>query len=85
MSRIKPPLTTSITGPLIVWPDAIVSSIRPQARSYCARFFDRIRRPSLSSFCRTRASIRSPTLTTSFGSTSWRIDSSFDGITPSDL
>ncbi len=85
MSRIRPPLTTSMTGPLIVPPDCMTSSIRPQARSYCARFFDRIRRPSLSSFWRTRASIRSPTFTTSLGSTSWRIDSSLVGMTPSDL
>ncbi len=85
MSRISPPLTTSITGPVIVWPEFMTSSIRPQARSYCARFLDRIRRPSLSSFWRTRASIWSPTFTTSFGSTSCRIDSSLEGITPSDL
>ena len=39
----------------------------PQARSYCARFFDRISRPSLSSFWRTRASRRSPSETTSCG------------------
>ena len=62
-----------------------VSSIRPQARSYWARFLDRMRRPSLSSFCRTRASTFSPISTTCEGSTSWRIESSLDGMTPSDL
>ena len=72
-----------MTGPLIVWPEFMTSSMRPHARSYCARFFDRIRRPSLSSFCSTRASMWSPTFTTSFGSTSWRIESSLLGITPS--
>ena len=36
---------------------SLIFSIVPQARSYCARFLDRIRRPSLSSFWRTRASI----------------------------
>ncbi len=85
MSRIRPPLTTSITGPVMVSPERMTSSMRPQARSYCARFLDRIRRPSLSSFCRTSASTLSPTFTTSFGSTSWRIESSLLGITPSDL
>ena len=85
MSRIRPPLTTSITGPRIVAPERMISSILVQARSYWARFFDRIRRPSLSSVWRIRASICSPTVTTSDGSTSWRIDSSFEGITPSDL
>ena len=85
MSRISPPFTTSITGPVIVWPEFMTSSIRPHARSYCARFLDRISRPSLSSFWSTRASTRSPTWTTSLGFTSWRIDSSFEGMTPSDL
>ena len=32
----------------------------PQARSYCARFLERMSRPSLSSFWRTSASISSP-------------------------
>ena len=41
---------------------SLIFSIVPQARSYWARFLDRIRRPSLSSFWRTRASISSPTL-----------------------
>jgi hypothetical protein len=68
--------------------DAVLSlifSIVPQARSYWARFLDRIRRPSLSSFWRTRASTSSPTLTTSLGSTSCLIDSSREGMTPSVL
>jgi hypothetical protein len=30
---------------------SLIFSIVPHARSYCARFLDRIRRPSLSSFC----------------------------------
>ena len=30
----RPPLTTSITGPLMVWPDFMTSSIRVHARSY---------------------------------------------------
>ena len=82
---MRPPFTTSITGPLMVPPDCMTSSIRPHARSYWARFFDRMRRPSLSSFWRTRASILSPTCTTSFGSMSWRMESSLAGMTPSDL
>ena len=84
-SRISPPLTTSMTGPLIVSPLRMTPSIRLHARSYCARFLDRIRRPSLSSVCRTSASMWSPSLTTSDGSTSCRMDSSFEGMTPSDL
>jgi hypothetical protein len=35
---------------------SLIFSIVPQARSYWARFLDRIRRPSLSSFWRTKAS-----------------------------
>ena len=62
-----------------------MASIVPHARSYWARFLDRISRPSLSSFWRTRASMWSPRLTISWGSTSWRMDSSRAGITPSDL
>jgi len=69
----------------MVWPDFMMSSIRLHARSYWARFLERIKRPSLSSFWRTRASNVSPSLTTSEGSTSWRIDSSLAGMTPSDL
>ena len=82
---MRPPLTTSMTGPSTMPSDSLIFSIVPQARSYWARFFDRTRRPSLSSLVRTSASISSPSFTTSFGSTSLRIDSSRDGMTPSDL
>ena len=61
---IRPPLTTSMTGPATTPSFSLISSILPQARSYCARFLDRIRRPSLSSFWRTRASTSSPMATT---------------------
>ncbi len=44
-----------------------------------------MRRPSLSSFCRTRASTGSPTVTISLGSTSCLMESSREGITPSVL
>ncbi|COY29164.1 Uncharacterised protein [Mycobacterium tuberculosis] len=57
----------------------------PQARSYCARFLERMSRPSLSSLVSTRASTSSPTETTSLGSTSCLMDSSRAGITPSVL
>ena len=40
---------------------SFLASIVPQARSYWARFLERISRPSLSSFWRTRASTSSPT------------------------
>ena len=76
MSRMRPPLTTSMTGPSTMPSASLIFSIVPQARSYWARFFDRTRRPSLSSLVRTSASISSPSVTTSFGSTSLRIDSS---------
>jgi len=85
ISTIKPPLTTSITVPVTTSSRSFLPSISPQAFSYWARFFERIKRPSLSSFWRTSASILSPTLTNSFGSTSLRIDNSRDGITPSVL
>src|SRR5579875_1389851 len=85
MSRMRPPLTTSMTGPRTTPSASLMASMLPHARSYWARFLDRMRRPSLSSFWSTRASIWSPTLTTSWGSTSWRMDSSRTGITPSDL
>ncbi len=62
MSRIRPPLTTSMTVPSTTSSSSFLASIVPQARSYCARFLDRISRPSLSSFWRTRASTSSPTL-----------------------
>lgn len=71
---MSPPLTTSMTVPVTMPSSSLIFSIVPQARSYCARFLDRMRRPSLSSFWRTRASISSPTLTTSFGSTSCLIE-----------
>ena len=54
---MRPPLTTSITGPLTTPSSSFFFSMSPQARSYWARFFDRTRRPSLSSFVRTRASM----------------------------
>ena len=57
MSRIRPPLTTSMTSPSTFSPELNFSSMRFQARSYSARFLDRTRRPSLSSFWRTRASM----------------------------
>ena len=60
MSRMRPPLTTSMTGPVTTPSSSLIFSIVPQARSYWARFLDRTRRPSLSSFWRTRASISSP-------------------------
>src|SRR5450756_2419377 len=78
-------LTTSITVPVTIWSSSLSFSIVPQARSYCARFLDRISRPSLSSFCRTSASTWSPTETTSLGSTSCLIESSREGMTPSVL
>ena len=53
---IRPPLTTSMTWPVTTPSSSLIFSIVPQARSYWARFLDRIRRPSLSSFCWTRAS-----------------------------
>ena len=55
----------------------------PHARSYWARFLESRRRPSLSSFCRTSASTFSPSETISLGSTSLRMLSSRDGMTPS--
>ena len=85
MSRMRPPLTTSMTVPVTTPSSSLIFSIVPQARSYCARFLDRIRRPSLSSFWRTRASTSSPTATTSEGSTSCLMDSSREGMTPSVL
>ena len=85
ISTMRPPLTTSITVPMTTSSRSFLPSISPHARSYCARFLERIKRPSLSSFCKTKASTFSPTLTISFGSTSWRIESSREGITPSVL
>ena len=57
MSRIRPPLTTSMTWPRTTPSSSLIFSMVPHARSYCARFFERISRPSLSSFVRTRASM----------------------------
>ena len=48
---IRPPLTTSMTGPDTTSSASFLASIVPHACSYCARFFERMRRPSLSSFC----------------------------------
>ena len=56
MSRMSPPLTTSMTGPETTPSFSLIFSIVPQARSYCARFLERMSRPSLSSFWRTSAS-----------------------------
>ena len=50
MSMMSPPLTTSMTGPLTTPSASFFASMSPHARSYCARFFDRMSRPSLSSF-----------------------------------
>ena len=47
---MRPPLTTSMTGPSTTPSASLIFSIVPQARSYWARFLDRTRRPSLSSF-----------------------------------
>ena len=67
MSTMRPPLTTSMTGPLTTPSDSLIFSIVPQARSYWARFLERTRRPSLSSFWRTRASTGRPGETISDG------------------
>ena len=67
------------------WPLSAASSIFFQASSKRARFFDRIRRPSASSFVSTSASISSPSETSSAGFTDRRIESSASGMTPSDL
>ena len=60
-SMMRPPLTTSMTVPSTGSPLSAAASIRFQAFSNRARFLDRIRRPSASSFCSTSASIVSPT------------------------
>ena len=85
MSTMRPPLTTSMTTPLTTSSRFFSSSMLAHAFSYWARFFDRTRRPSLSSFWRTRHSTRSPSETISEGSTSLRMESSREGMTPSDL
>ena len=84
-SRIRPPFTTSITLPSTGSPDSAACSIAFQAISKRARFLERIRRPSASSFVSTSASISSPSLTSSSGLIERRIDSSATGMTPSDL
>ena len=84
-SRIRPPLTTSITLPITGSPDSAAPSMRFHASSKRARFFERISRPSASSFVITSASISSPTETSSAGFTERRIESSATGMTPSDL
>ena len=56
-----------VTEPVTEPPSCITRSIRPQARSYWARFLERTRRPFSSSFWSTSASISSPTETTSSG------------------
>ena len=60
MSTIRPPLTTSMTGPSTTPSSSLSFSMLPHARSYWARFLDSRRRPSLSSFWRTSASTFSP-------------------------
>ena len=82
---IRPPLTTSMTVPSTGSPDSAAASMRRHAFSKRARFFDRIRRPSWSSLVRTSASTSSPSETSSAGSIDLRIESSFAGMTPSDL
>ena len=82
---MSPPLTTSITLPLTGSPDSAAASMRFHASSKRARFFERMSRPSASSFVRTSASISSPTATSSAGFTDRRIVSSATGMTPSDL
>ncbi len=78
-------MTTSITRPLTGSPDSAAPSMFFQASSNRARFFERISRPSASSFVSTSASISSPSETSSAGLTERRIESSETGMTPSDL
>ena len=54
---MSPPLTTSMTTPFTTSSRFFSSSMLLHAFSYWARFLERTRRPSLSSFCRTRHSI----------------------------
>ena len=82
---MRPPLTTSMTAPSTGSPDSAAPSILRQAFSKRARFLDRISRPSWSSLVRTSASTSSPSDTSSLGSTDLRMDSSPEGMTPSDL
>ena len=76
---MRPPLTTSMTLPMTGSPDSAAPSMRFQASSKRARFFERMRRPSASSFVSTSASISSPTATSSAGLTERRIVSSATG------
>ena len=46
MSRMRPPFTTSITGPETTPSFSLIFSMVPQARSYWARFLERMSRPS---------------------------------------
>ena len=82
---MRPPLTTSMTRPVTGSLCSCAASIAFQAISKRARFFDRIRRPSASSFVITSAAISSPTVTSSAGFTERRMESSLTGMTPSDL
>ena len=84
-SRIRPPLTTSMTFPTTASPDSAAVSIFFQASSKRARFLERMSRPSASSLVRTSASISSPSATSSAGLTERRMVSSATGMTPSDL
>ena len=85
MSMMRPPLTTSMTGPSTTPSDSLILSIVPQARSYCARFLESSSRPSLSSLVRTSASSSSPIFTTSKGLTSLRMRQLAGGDDTSDL
>ena len=82
---MRPPLTTSMTVPSTGSPDSAAASILRQAFSKRARFLERIRRPSESSLVRTSASTLSPRATSSAGSTERRIESSCEGMMPSDF
>ena len=75
-SMMRPPLTASMTVPLTMPSPSLMAMMLSQARSYWARFLERISRPSRSSRCSTEASITSPTFTISWVSTSLRMESS---------
>ena len=85
ISTISPPLTDSITVPLIDFLLSEISCISPHAFSYTALFTERINLPSSSSLSKTKACIFSPSFTNSFGFTPFLTDNSLEGITPSDL
>ena len=74
-----------MTVPSTGSPLSAAPSMRFQAISKRARFFERMSRPSASSFVITSASISSPRFTSSAGFTERRIESSETGMTPSDL